>query len=115
MIQQVVRVHTKKTEEVIKFSVAPCFRCGNEDIRLYNYEDGQGPPLRGGECPKCKVRFQETGAGDHADAAKYWNKHNDPQKMIEEQEMKIINSKKRIKELRLIIAERENKEEETTI
>ena len=105
---------TKTVVETVTYTVAPCIACGGEDIDIYNYEDNQGPPLRGGECKKCKKRWQETGGGDEVDAAEYWNKHNDPLMMIIEEQKKIERAQKKIAELVLINEARESKKSNET-
>jgi len=104
--KEVTRTRTLK--DVVTYQVAPCIKCGEEeDIRLWNYEDYQGPPLRGGECNKCKAKFQEHGAGDEADAAKFWNQNNDPvlliqyELKIQEESQKRVQEYLKIKEKRL--------------
>jgi hypothetical protein len=83
-----------KKEEVY---VAPCVKCGSDDIRIREYEDQFGC-ISTATCGNCKNEVQENRS--KIGIIKEWNNRNDIPILIESKSAKIIELKEEIKQLK---------------
>lgn len=74
-------------EEVVrkkKVYVAPCIKCGSEDIKLFDY-GYSSPNIGGGECKACKHNVTQNIMSldpKPSELAVIWNASNDKETLI---------------------------------
>lgn len=92
---------TKKTTEVY---VAPCIKCGSDNIDVSLYEDNSGPPISTIKCKICKREAKVNGFV--SSAIKAWNKKNDHEIIIKDSEVKIKNLQSLISDTKRLMESR---------
>lgn len=97
-VSNVKITETKTTQSEIY--VAPCIKCGSENIDIG--DSGYSSfNIGGGECKKCK-HTATSGCGCNVtirECAAIWNRKNDIDMLVKEQENVVITAQKTIAEL----------------
>ena len=108
-------IEIPKTFKVVEHYVAPCLKCGRDELDIREHEDNAGPPLAFVECKNkaiCGNKVKVTGFA--ASAIKEWNKQNDPATMILEATQLIADTKIKIAEYKAVLRLREREAKKKT-
>jgi len=94
-------IHEQKLQipssvKIIKHKIAKCIKCGNDDIKIEEYEDRYGF-ISTASCKKCKneVKRNTTEVG----IIKEWNNQNDISILIKNKKKLILQTTSEIKKL----------------
>jgi len=94
--------------ETVEYTIAPCFKCGNAEIELFNKEGFYPATWRGwrggGKCQnsECGNKYTDTCGKNKYEAAEIWNRYNDTEQLIKAENQNIENAKNEIKRIESI-------------
>jgi hypothetical protein len=89
-------VKTSSSTRKVEHDVACCLKCGGDDIKIEEYEDGFGF-ISTATCNKCKNKVQQNTT--EAGIIKFWNGNNHIPTLIKIKKTIIAQTKKEINQL----------------
>jgi len=108
----------KIVKETIEFQVCNCIKCNNSQVSIKPDFDKKAKPIElfnhdhgsyyvsGGTCHKCGSTFTEKRGKWKQEAAYIWNKHNDVEALIVDQQIIIKIANDEIERLKIIKEDR---------